>query len=95
MIELVRTNDPVMISWLTCHLEAAGVEFMVFDTHTSILEGSIGAIPQRVMILEEQDAEARMVLSRLPSGVAECRPEEPSPEAGGGVPDLSADPVMS
>mgnify|MGYP002630462471 FL=1 len=64
MIELTRTNDPVLLSWLTCHLEAAGVEVVVFDTHTSILEGSIGAIPRRVMVLAEQEADARRVLEQ-------------------------------
>jgi hypothetical protein len=64
MIELTRTNDSVLLSWLTCHLEAAGVEFVVFDTHTSILEGSIGAIPRRVMVLAEQGADARRVLEQ-------------------------------
>ncbi len=63
MIELTRTNDPVLLSWLTCHLEAAGVNSMVFDTHTSILEGSIGAIPRRVMVLAEQEADARRILN--------------------------------
>lgn len=67
MIELTRTNDPVLLSWLTFHLEDAGIDCMVFDTHTSILEGSIGAIPRRVMVLEEQKADAQRVLDRAPS----------------------------
>jgi len=66
MIELTRTNDPVLLSWLTFHLEEAGVDCVVFDTHTSILEGSIGAIPRRVMILEEQRADAQRILERAP-----------------------------
>lgn len=64
MIELTRTNDPVLLSWLTCHLEAAEVAYVVFDIHTSILEGSIGAIPRRVMVLAEQEPEAKQVLEQ-------------------------------
>lgn len=66
MIELIRTNDPILLSWLICRLEQAGIEAVVFDTHTSILEGSIGAIPRRVMVLEEQETEARQVLAQIP-----------------------------
>ena len=39
-------------------------EYVVFDTHTSILEGNIGAIPRRDMVLAEQGADARGVLEQ-------------------------------
>ena len=50
MIELLRTNDLVLISWITSLLGEEGIEIIVFDNHTSILEGSAFAIPRRVMV---------------------------------------------
>ena len=62
MRELLRTTDAVRLSWLVALLADAGIETFVFDTHTSILEGSIGAIPRRLMVLEEDEEEAIRVL---------------------------------
>ena len=52
MRELLRTNDPVLISWLRALLADAGIDAHVFDNHTSVLEGSAGAIPRRIMVAE-------------------------------------------
>ncbi|EWY41313.1 hypothetical protein N825_27590 [Skermanella stibiiresistens SB22] len=62
MRELLRTVDPVLLSWLTSLLADAGIDTIVLDTYTSILEGSIGAIPRRLMVVEEDFAEARQIL---------------------------------
>lgn len=62
MKELLRTTDPVRLSWLTALLADAGIEVVVLDTHTSILEGSIGAIPRRLMVEEDDFAQACRVL---------------------------------
>lgn len=50
MEELVRTNDTVFLSWLTARLRGENIETVVLDTHTSVMEGSISAIPRRVMV---------------------------------------------
>lgn len=63
MKELLRTNDPVLLSWLQALLRDAGIESVVFDTHTSILEGSAGAIPRRLVVIEEDYEMAKRVLS--------------------------------
>ncbi|MEL0112731.1 MAG: DUF2007 domain-containing protein, partial [Rickettsiales bacterium] len=63
MKELVRTNDPVRISWLTAILSAQGIDAIVLDNHTSILEGQIGAIPRRVMVIDEDFEAARVIVS--------------------------------
>ena len=52
MKELVRTNDPVLLSWLQALLTDAGIGSNIFDTHTSILEGSAGAIPRRLVVAD-------------------------------------------
>ena len=57
MIELLKTNDPVLISFVLATLADAGIDAFVLDTHASILEGSASAIPRRVMVTDE-DLEA-------------------------------------
>jgi hypothetical protein len=63
MKELVRTNDPVRLSWLQALLTGAGIDSVVLDTHTSIVEGSIGAIQRRLMVLEEDHRRACVLLA--------------------------------
>ena len=62
MVELLRSNDPVRLSWVTALLADANIETVVFDTHTSIIEGSIGALPRRLMVLDGDLSRARHVL---------------------------------
>ena len=52
MRELLRTNDPVKLSWLVSLLADSGIDALVFDTHTSILEGSLGVLPRRIMVAD-------------------------------------------
>ena len=63
MQELARTNDPVRLSWLQAVLRDAGIESVVLDQHTSLVEGSIGAIPRRLMVGDRDLARARAVLA--------------------------------
>ncbi len=60
--ELLRTNDPVQISFVSALLKDAGIVFDVFDGHTSILEGSVMAIQRRLVVLDEDADEARRIL---------------------------------
>jgi hypothetical protein len=62
MTEISRTNDPVRLSWLIAVLGDAGIAAIVLDTHTSIVEGSIGAIPRRVMVDDAAAFRARLAL---------------------------------
>ncbi len=62
MKELVRTNDVVKLTWLQALLADAGIESVVLDVHTSILEGSAGAIPRRLAVIEDDYPRARRVL---------------------------------
>ena len=50
MRELLRSNDPVLLSYAGHLLAEAGIVHFVFDTHTSAIEGSIGVIPRRLMV---------------------------------------------
>lgn len=63
MIELVRSNDPVLVSFVTSILAEAGIEHSVTDAHMSVIDGSIGAIANRIMVAEDHHAEARRLLA--------------------------------
>lgn len=62
MRELLRSTDAVMLSWATAILEAEGIRVFVLDSHTSIAEGSVLAIPRRLMVGEEDHIRARRIL---------------------------------
>ena len=68
MKELVRTNDAVLLSFLQALLRDSGIEPVVFDTHTSIMEGSIGAIPRRLMVIDEDFEQARALVAAAGHG---------------------------
>ena len=63
MKELLRTNDPVRLSWLQALLHDSGIESLVLDHHTSLVEGNIGAIPRRLMVTERDHRRACAVLA--------------------------------
>lgn len=62
MKELLRTNDPVRLSWVQAALAAEGIETLVLDTHMSVVEGSIGALPRRLMVADDDHPRARRLL---------------------------------
>ena len=62
MIELLRSNDLVYLSYIIHLLDEAGIDHLLLDSHMSAVEGSIGAIPRRVMVPEEQLDRARRTL---------------------------------
>jgi hypothetical protein len=62
MREVLRTNDPVLISYVQSLLKDDGIESMVFDGHAAVVEGSIGAIQRRIMVLDEDAERARRLI---------------------------------
>lgn len=71
MFELVRTNDPVLISWLRAQFQGLGIEIVVLDEHMSAMDGSILAIPRRIMVPDSDRAVAEDILAeadRLAAG---------------------------
>jgi hypothetical protein len=60
---LLLSNDLVRLSWVQALLASAGIEAVLLDTHTSIIEGSIGAIPRRLMVADADHARARALLA--------------------------------
>ena len=62
MREIMRTNNPALISFVESLLKEIDVRYMVADRHISIVEGSIGAIPRRILVDAEDEARARRFL---------------------------------
>ena len=62
MRTVITSNDPVRLSFLGALLRDAGIDSILLDAHTSAVEGSIGAIPRRLMVLPEDEPQARRVL---------------------------------
>jgi len=60
--ELLRSTDWVLISAVQAELAAHGIGVVVLDTHTSIVEGSLGVLPRRLMVAEEDAFVARRVV---------------------------------
>ena len=68
MIELLKSNDPVLLSFVQATLAEAGIDAVVLDTHASILEGSTSAIPRRIMVLDEDLQTAKQILKMREAG---------------------------
>lgn len=72
MTELLRTNDAVLISAVEALLKGASIEHFVADQNMSVLEGSIGALPRRVLVVTEHISRARKLLAD--AGLADVLP---------------------
>jgi hypothetical protein len=68
MKELLRTNDLVRLSWVEALLSDAGINSLVLDEHTSLVEGSIGAIQRRLMVDESDYPRAQKLLGEADTG---------------------------
>ena len=55
MRELLRTNDGVLLSAIAALLDSAGIGHLVLDQHMSVMEGSIGLLPRRLLVEEDQE----------------------------------------
>lgn len=74
MKELVRTNDIVLVSAVGALLDGAKIKHLVFDQNMSVLEGSVGILPRRVLVAEDDLIVARRLLTD--AGLAhELRPD--------------------
>ncbi len=62
MHELIRTNDPVTLSFAESLMKEAGIRCMIADEAMSVLEGSLGMLPRRFLVEEDRATEARRIL---------------------------------
>ena len=68
MKELIRSNDPVLVSFVSALLKEAGIAYTVLDTNMSVMEGSIGVLPQRVLVEDASVDKARALLTEAGVG---------------------------
>jgi Putative prokaryotic signal transducing protein len=63
MREILRSNDAVLISFVQSLLRQAGIGSVLADQHISLMEGSIGAFPRRLLVGADDWETARSVLA--------------------------------
>jgi hypothetical protein len=72
--EILRTNDAVLVSAVEALLKGAGILPLVLDQNMSVLEGSLGILPRRVLVADDDAARARRLITD--AGLAhELRPD--------------------
>jgi hypothetical protein len=72
--EIMRTNDAVLVSAVEALLNGAGINHLVLDQNMSVLEGSLGILPRRVLVDDDQVKAARRLLEDAGLG-RELRPD--------------------
>jgi hypothetical protein len=74
MREIVRTNDAVLITAIEALLKGAGIHHVVADQYMSVLEGSLGMLPRRILVEDAHADRARRLLTDAGLG-HELRPD--------------------
>ena len=74
LCEIVRTNNAVLISTIDSILTQAQIPHVVLDQNMSVLEGSLGVLPRRILVAEDDVAAARRLLTEAGLG-HELRPD--------------------
>ena len=72
--ELIRANDAVLVSAVQAWLDAARIPHLVLDQNMSVLEGSLGILPRRILVNECCIDDARQLLEDAGLG-HELRPD--------------------
>ncbi len=75
---LLKTNDMVTLSYAEALLRDAGIEHQSLDHNMSILDGSIGILPRRLLVAEERETEARRLLEDAGLGAETEKPKKSS-----------------
>ncbi|MGX1100092.1 putative signal transducing protein [Amorphus sp. MBR-141] len=68
MDELLKTNDMTVIAFVESLLKEAEIPYQVFDQNMSVIEGSIGILPRRVLVASDRLAEARSIVRDAGAG---------------------------
>ncbi|MCA8881281.1 MAG: DUF2007 domain-containing protein [Rhodobacteraceae bacterium] len=63
MRELLRTTDPTLVAFVTALLRGEGIDCFPVDVHMSVLEGSIGILPRRILVRERDLFLARAIVA--------------------------------
>ena len=62
MKELLRSNDPTIIAYASALLEGEDIDCFPLDVHMSVLEGSIGIMPRRLMVADRDHFQAEAIM---------------------------------
>jgi len=62
MRAVLKSNNPVVLSYASHVLEEAGIEALIFDTHASIMDGSMAMVPRRLMVADDDFHRAEKLL---------------------------------
>ena len=65
MKELLRSTDPTVIAYATALLSGEGIDVFELDVHMSILDGSLGILPRRLMVRDADHFMASAILRDL------------------------------
>jgi hypothetical protein len=65
MRAVLKTIDPVVLNYAVNVLEQEGIKSVVFDTHASVMDGSMGFLPRRLMVLDEDFDRAQKLLRQV------------------------------
>jgi hypothetical protein len=68
MKELLRSNDAVLLSYVSSLLEGDAIGFIVADANMSVLEGSLGVLPRRILVESDKIGRARKILTEAGIG---------------------------
>lgn len=63
MKQLLRSNDPTVFAFANALLQGEGIDAFELDVNMSVLDGSIGILPRRLMVADEDYDEARIILA--------------------------------
>ncbi len=74
MRELTRSNDPIRLSFLITVLNGAGIDHVILDQHTSIVQGSLNVLEQRLMVAEADLPRAERLIREAEAALAEAVP---------------------
>ena len=69
MKELVRTNDLVLISLIEVLLKEQSIDYLILDQNMSVLEGTLGILPRRIMAMNDHYERARRILIDAEIGI--------------------------
>jgi hypothetical protein len=62
MRAILKTNNPVQLNFAEAFLKDAGITTYVFDAQMSMTEGSVGVLPRRLMVADDDFAQAQRLL---------------------------------
>ena len=62
---VLKTVDPVVLNYAANVLEQEGIKAVEFDTHASVMDGSMGFLPRRLMVLDEDFDRAQKLLRQV------------------------------